>query len=183
MRVTQESNVEPVSKDGRGATDTDPRDLELDIQNPDILVPSTTDHPSTVIPNLKWPFSLSPMRISDGGWAREATVREFPVSTTMAGVDMRLKAGAIRELHWHKEGEWAYMISGRPRITCVNPQGQNFHLRRFRRRFVVLPPVWPHSIQALKEGCEFLLVFPNGAFSENSTFLLTDWLIHVPREV
>lgn len=44
-------------------------------------------------------------------------------------------------------------------------------------------PVWPHSIQALKEGCEFLLVFPNGAFSENSTFLLTDWLIHVPREV
>ncbi|MGG2048796.1 cupin domain-containing protein [Bacillus amyloliquefaciens] len=25
---------------------------------------------------------------------------------------MRLKPGAIRELHWHKEAEWAYMLNG-----------------------------------------------------------------------
>ncbi|KAH0835871.1 RmlC-like cupin domain-containing protein [Lanmaoa asiatica] len=33
------------------------------------------------------------------------------------------------------------------------------------------------------EGAEFLLIFDNGAFSEDSTFLLTDWLAHVPKEV
>ena len=33
------------------------------------------------------------------------------------------------------------------------------------------------------EGTEFLLVFDDGNFSEDSTFLLTDWLRHTPREV
>ena len=34
-----------------------------------------------------------------GGFARETTIRELPVSTEIAGVDMRLKPGGIRELH------------------------------------------------------------------------------------
>jgi oxalate decarboxylase len=33
------------------------------------------------------------------------------------------------------------------------------------------------------DGCEFLLVFDDGNFSEDSTFLLTDWLAHTPRDV
>ena len=44
----------------------------------------------------------------------------------------------------------------------------------------------PHSIQGLDSevdegGYEFLLVFDDGAFSENSTFLITDWLSHTPK--
>ena len=38
------------------------------------------------------------------------------------------------------------------------------------------PPGFPHSLQAKNttaDGAEFLLVFDNGAFSEDSTFLLT----------
>lgn len=48
------------------------------------------------------------------------------------------------------------------------------------------PPGIPHSLQATAddpEGAEFLLVFDNGTFNEGSTFLLTDWLAHVPKEV
>ncbi|WP_313956683.1 cupin domain-containing protein, partial [Bacillus cereus] len=45
------------------------------------------------------------------------------------------------------------------------------------------PSGLPHSIQALKEGCEFLLVFDDGSFSENSTFQVTDWLAHTPLDV
>ena len=41
----------------------------------------------------------------------------------------------------------------------------------------------PHSIQGLEEGCEFLLVFDDGNFSENETFLITDWFVHTPRDV
>ena len=39
---------------------------------------------------------------------------------------MRLKPGAIRELHWHKEAEWAFMLSGRARVTAIDPEGRNF---------------------------------------------------------
>jgi hypothetical protein len=56
------------------------------------------------------------------GTADEVTQRELPVSTTLAGVDMRLKPGAIRELHWHKEAEWAYMLAGSARVTAIDPE-------------------------------------------------------------
>jgi oxalate decarboxylase len=50
------------------------------------------------------------MRLEEGGWARETTVRELPTSKELAGVNMRLGPGVYRELHWHNESEWAYII-------------------------------------------------------------------------
>jgi len=42
----------------------------------------------------------------------------------------------------------------------------------------------PHSIQGLSpDGCEFLLVFDDGEFDEDDTFLLSDWFKHTPTEV
>src|SRR5271168_952732 len=59
------------------------------------------------------------------GSAKEATVEEFPVSQSIAGVSMRLMPGAIRELHWHAlAAEWAYIIEGRCRATVIAPNGQ-----------------------------------------------------------
>ncbi len=58
--------------------------------------------------------------------------------------------------------------------------------RRRRRRPLVLFARDPHSIQRLDsdiDGCEFLLVSDDGNFSEDSTFLLTNWLAHTPRDV
>ena len=46
-----------------------------------------------------------------------------------------------------------------------------------------LPGRHPPLIQALEEGCEFLLVFDDGNFEENETFLITDWFAHTPRAV
>jgi oxalate decarboxylase len=34
-----------------------------------------------------------------------------------------------------------------------------------------------------EDGCQFLLVFDDGNFSEYETFLLTEWLHHTPKEV
>jgi oxalate decarboxylase len=87
-----------------------PRNPELERQNPDLLASPDTD--AGTIPNLKFSFSDAHNRLLTGGWSREITARELPISTTLAGVDMRLKPGAIRELHWHKEAEWAYMLAG-----------------------------------------------------------------------
>ena len=43
-----------------------------------------------------------------------------------------------------------------------------------------------HSIQAkdtTPDGADFLLVFDEGTFSENATFLVTNWLAHTPKSV
>jgi oxalate decarboxylase len=46
------------------------------------------------------------------------------------------------------------------------------------------PAGYPHSIQGLgPDGCEFLLVFDEGMFSEDNTFLVSEWLAHTPRSV
>src|SRR5205823_3863309 len=46
------------------------------------------------------------------------------------------------------------------------------------------PPGLPHSIQGLNpDGCEFMLVFDDGNFSESATVLLSDTIGHVPPEV
>jgi oxalate decarboxylase len=118
-----------------------------------------------------------------GGWAREVTQRELPIATQLAAVNMRLNPGAIRELHWHKEAEWEFMLAGSARVTAIDPEGRNFIADIHEGDLWNFPAGIPHSIQGLDEGCEFLLVFDHGGFSENETFLLTDWLTHTPRDV
>jgi oxalate decarboxylase len=171
---------EPIRGD-QGATIMGPRNIPLERENPDLLASPDTD--AGTIPNLKFSFSAARNRITPGGWAREVTVRELPASPTLAGVNMRLKPGGIRELHWHKEAEWAYMLAGRCRITAVDQDGRNFIDDVGVGDLWNFPAGIPHSIQGLEEGCEFLLVFDDGDFSENETFLLSDWLAHTPREV
>jgi oxalate decarboxylase len=171
---------EPV-KDDKGANDPGPRNIARDRQNPDLLVPPDTDHGT--IPNLRFSFSDAHNRLESGGWAREVTVRELPVAKKMAGVNMRLTAGGVRELHWHKQAEWAYMLVGSARITAVDQNGQNFADDIAVGDLWYFPPGIPHSIQGLANGCEFLLVFDDGEFSENSTFLITDWFAHTPKDV
>jgi oxalate decarboxylase len=164
-----------------GATILGPRNVPLERENPDLLTSPQTD--AGTIPNLKFSFAAARNRVLTGGWAREVTVRELPVATELAGVNMRLKPGGIRELHWHKEAEWAYLLAGRCRITAVDQDGRNFIDDVGVGDLWNFPAGIPHSIQGLEEGCEFLLVFDDGNFSENETFLLTDWFKHTPRSV
>ena len=170
---------------GKGADILGPRNQPRAAEEPFTLAPPATDHGT--MPNLKWSFSDSHMRLEDGGWARQTTTRELPVSKAMAGVNMRLKAGVVREMHWHKEAEWAYMIKGKARITAIDQDGRTFADDVGEGDLWYFPGVIPHSIQGLAadgvDGCEFLLVFDDGGFSEDSTFLLTDWLAHTPRDV
>ncbi len=84
---------------------------------------------------------------------------------------MRLTAGGVREMHWHKEGEWAYMLKGRARITAVDQNLCAFQADVGEGEGWFFPAGIPHSIQGLEgDGCEFLLVFDDGDFDENSTF-------------
>lgn len=148
---------------------------------PDALQPPSTD--AGDLPNLKFSFDAAHTRVTSGGWARQVTVRELPVATTMAGVEMRLKPGAIRELHWHAAGEWALMLAGTARVTAIDAVGRNFVDDIGTGDLWFFPTGLPHSIQALQDGCTFLLVFDDGNFSEFDTFLICDWFDHTPRTV
>ena len=174
------NSTQPTSGD-RGASIMGPRNEPLERQNPDLLSSPYTD--AGTIPNLKFPFAAARSRLATGGWAREVTARELPIATTLAGVNMRLKPGGIRERHWHKEAEWAFMVAGQAQITAIDQDGHNFIDEVSAGDLWHFPAGIPHSIQGLRDGCEFLLVFDDGNFSENETLLLSDWVVHTPREV
>jgi oxalate decarboxylase family bicupin protein len=101
----------------------------------------------------------------------------------MAGVNMRLEPNAYREMHWHSEGEWALMLNGTVRITAVNEQGQSMQDDLAAGDVWFFPPGIPHSIQAFNDGCEFLLVFNEGDFSEDQTFLISELMERNPKSV
>lgn len=180
-RSIRKNIPQPIREDGAGATDLGPRDIMRDIENPDLLVPPVTDAGS--LPNLKFSFSDTHMQLNHGGWSREITIRELPIATTLSGVNMRLTPGGIRELHWHQQAEWSYMILGKARITAVDQNGRNFIADVEQGDLWYFPPGIPHSIQGLEEGCEFLLVFDDGSFSDLNTLSISDWFAHTPKEV
>ncbi|KAI0091216.1 oxalate decarboxylase [Irpex rosettiformis] len=166
-----------------GGTILGPQNIPIDQENPDLLAPPTTDNGEVL--SAKWPFSLSHNRLQTGGWARQQNTAQLPKASNLAGVDMRLEPGAIRELHWHSTAEWAYVMKGETQITAVDQNGKNYLATVGPGDLWYFPPGIPHSLQATAEGngTEFLLVFDSGDFDENDTFLLTDWLAHVPKEV
>ncbi len=172
---------QPIRGDGAGGVDKGPRDIMRDLENPDMLVPPTTD--AGLIPNLRFSFSDTHMTLNQGGWSREITVRELPIATTLAGVNMSLTPGGVRELHWHQQAEWSYMLLGHARITAVDQNGCNFIADVGPGDLWYFPPGIPHSIQGLEDGCEFLLVFDDGHFSDLNTLSISDWFAHTPKEV
>ncbi|HWZ51226.1 MAG TPA: cupin domain-containing protein [Granulicella sp.] len=159
-----------------------PKNPTAEAMEPDSMYPPVTDAGGQ--PPFKYPFAMAHKRIEDGGWTRQVTVRDFPLSKKMAGVEMRLVKGGVRELHWHVGSEWAYMTAGSARITAVDQQGRGFVEDVKEGDLWLFPGGVPHSIQGLGEdGAQFLLVFDDGNFNEFETFLLTDWMHHTPKEV
>ena len=121
--------------------------------------------------------------IKNAGWARQQNVAVLPKATAMAGVDMRLAPHAYRELHWHKASEWALIFNGSVRVSTVNEDGATFTDDLNAGDVWFFPAGIPHSIQAFENGTEFLLVFDDGSFSEDETFLATEALIRNPQTV
>lgn len=76
------------------------------------------------MPDFRFSLDGNVPKITSGGWAKEATVHQFPISKGIAGVHMFLDPGASRELHWHAiAAEWAYVIDGRCQTVVLDPSG------------------------------------------------------------
>ncbi|HEU5247955.1 MAG TPA: cupin domain-containing protein [Candidatus Udaeobacter sp.] len=76
------------------------------------------------------------------------------------------------------------MLYGSARITAIDAEGKSFVADTKKNDLWFFPSGVPHSIQGLNpDGCEFLLVFDDGDFSESETVLLSDSMNHLPLEV
>ncbi len=158
-------------------------------QNPALAnnLPSYLDPPPTDVsgmPRFWSSFNIAPKRVQDGGWARQVIQSDFAISTAIAGVNMRLSAGGIRELHWHQQAEWAVMTYGNCRVTVLDAQGRPAVEDVKAGDLWYFPAGLPHSLQGLgPDGAEFVLAFDNGEAGEFNTLLVTDWIAHTPPEV
>jgi oxalate decarboxylase len=164
------------------ASNPGPENKPILNENPNSNTPPASDHGD--VGPIWYSFDLTHKRIQEGGWTHQVTQRELPSSKDIAGVNMRLTAGSFRELHWHTADEWSIMLDGNARVTVLNPDGTIFIDDVGKGDVWYFPAGYPHSIQGLgPNGCEFLLVFDDGLFSEDNTFLLSEWVAHTPRSV
>ena len=166
----------------RSAVDPGPQNPALSGQFRAAFTPPATDVGG--LPEFWASFNNAPRRIQDGGWARQVTQDDFQVSTSISGVNMRLNAGGIRELHWHQAAEWGFMSYGNCRVTALDPEGRAFVADVKEGDLWYFPVGFPHSLQGLgPDGAEFLLAFDDGEQSEFNTLLVTDWIAHTPPDV
>ena len=191
---------------GKGADDPGPRDVVRDREDPDMLAPPETEHGS--VPNLKFSFADAHNRLEPGGWAREVTECELPIAKQLAGVNMRLKAGAVRiadgrnfpanqsiaaalvdvepggvrELHWHPNNdEWQYYIEGQARMTVFASGGKarTFDYRAGDVGYV--PFAMGHYIENTgSTTVRYLEMFKSARFQDMS---LKQWMAVTPHEL
>ena len=160
-----------------------PTNPPMDALNTDSVVPPSSDKGN--VDTFRYPFSFAHKKVSEAGWARQVTIKDMEIAKDLAGVNMRLEPNGCRELHWHESAEWAYMLAGKARVTCIDYDGKAFVDDIGPGDMWYFSSGIPHSIQAPddKDGCEFLLVFDDGKFSEYETFLISEWVARTPKDV
>ena len=131
---------EPI-RGNQGARILDPTNQARQAQGPNRLRPPATD--SGTLPTLRWSFADSHIKMREGGWSRQTTIREIPSSTDLALVNMQLKAGGVRELHLAQAGRSGLSCSKAGRGSPRRRRRSRLPGRRRRGGLVELP-VW-HS--------------------------------------
>src|SRR5216684_3436873 len=181
VNAQERTDTEKAEQD-HSSSNPGPENKPLLDENPNSNLPPPTDHGN--IEPVWYSFDLTHKRVEEGGWTNQVTESVLPSSKDIAGVRMRLTAGSFRELHWHTADEWAIMLYGNARVTVLNPDGTIFIDDVSKGDLWYFPAGYPHSIQGLvPDGCEFLLVFDQGMFSEDNTFLISEWVAHTPPDV
>jgi oxalate decarboxylase len=177
----ERANIEKGEHD-HSASNPGPENKPLLEENPASNLPPPSDY-GNIVP-IWYSFDLPHMRVEEGGWTNQVTETVLPSSKDIAGVRMRLTSGSFRELHWHTSDEWAYVLYGNTRVTVLNPDGTIFIGDVGKGGLWYFPAGFPHSIQGLgPDGSEFMLMFNQGDFSEDDTFLISDWVAHTPPSV
>src|SRR5262249_44377306 len=115
-----------------------------------------------------------------GGSLRLVSEREFPISTTMTGSLMRIKAGGMRELHWHPNAdEWQYYIRGRGRMSVFGSHGRSRTDEFSAGDVGYVPQGYGHYIENVgSEDLDLVLAFNSGIYQSIS---ITAWMAGNPQ--
>jgi oxalate decarboxylase len=147
-------------------------------------VPPLTVPVSNNPPPLTHKFRLGEKApvVTSGGSFNVVDQKQFPISTTMAGAILKMKPGAMRQLHWHPSSdEWQYYISGHARMTVFGAKGRKITREYGPGDVGYVPMGYGHYIETVgDEQCEMLAVFNNGTYQEIS---LSEWLAATPSRL
>lgn len=130
----------------------------------------------------KFRLADAPPLTFPGGWERIATVKEFPINTTLTSVLQYLEPGAIREMHWHPNAdEWQYILSGRSRITVFGAHGR-VRTEEFGPGHVAfIQQGFGHYVEQIgNEPTKFFALFNSPVFEEIS---ISKWLAGNPASL
>ena len=131
----------------------------------------------------RYPLMTQKPRVSTtGGSLHVASSKEFPMSTTLTGMVLKLKRGAMHEPHWHTDAnEWHYVLKGRTRVTLFAPDKRIAVAELSSGDCAYIPRNCGHSIQNIgSEDAEIVGVLDSGSYHESS---LADWLAKAPRHL
>jgi oxalate decarboxylase len=127
-------------------------------------------------------MAQKPRISTPGGTLHVASAKEFPISTTLTGMVLKLKRGAMHEPHWHSDAnEWHYVLKGRTRVTLFATDKRVAVAELSPGQCAYIPRNCAHSIQNVgPEDAEIVGVLDNASYHENS---LSDWLAKAPRHL
>jgi oxalate decarboxylase len=127
-------------------------------------------------------MAQKPKVSTHGGALYVASAREFPVSTTLTGMVLKLKRGAMHEPHWHTDAnEWHYVLKGRTRVMLFAADKRVAVAELSPGECAYIPRNCGHSIQNIgPEDAEIVGVLDNGTYREST---LSDWLAKAPRHL
>jgi oxalate decarboxylase len=127
-------------------------------------------------------LAAAPAVASPGGTIQVASAVEFPASTAMAGLLIRLQPGAMQELHWHPDtNEMLYVIGGRARVTMFGPDKHLAIAEIGAGDCAYIPRNAGHMIQVLgPDAAEIIAVHDAGIVS---TATLSDWMAQAPSHL
>lgn len=120
--------------------------------------------------------------IFDGGSEQLVSSKEFPISTTLTGVVLRLKPGAIREMHWHPNAdEWQYYIDGESEVGIFASNGRSRRDQFAPGQVAFINQGFGHYIkQKGDKETIILIVLSAGTYEEIS---LSGWIASNPQQL
>jgi len=127
-------------------------------------------------------MSREPKVRTPGGELYVASAKEFPLSTSMTGMVLKLLPGALHDPHWHSEAnEWHYVLKGRTRVTLFAPDKRLAVAELSQGDCAYIPRNCAHSIQNIGiDNAEIVGVHDSGLYSESTVW---DWLANAPRHL
>jgi len=133
--------------------------LAMDVSKGTPTIPLDKDHYSFPL------ASATPTAVTPGGTVTELTEDNFPIfKGNAAGVFfLVLKAGALREPHWHPNAwEMDYCVEGKGELGVVTPDGDQRIQTLSPGDIGFIPQGWAHFIRNVGPAdMKFVVVFNN----------------------